>query len=184
MRKGIQLILAAAVAVALAQPALYAQKGKKQAAARDDRGKICMHEKGGPIFGDPERMKKDLGLTDDQVKKIAEINKEHQKKKLDYREKLAPKNIQLKKLLIEDTVDMGKVRALLGEISDLRVEMQVLRIEHRLAIEKVLTAEQKAKMRSFRKHGMHGDKMHRGKGPKGPDGGPEGPHRRGPDDMR
>ena len=182
MRKGIQLVLATAVAIALAQPALYAQKGKKQVAEKD-RGKMCMMEKGGPLFGNPERMKKELGLTDDQVKKIAEINKSHQMKKLDYREKLAPKDIQLKKLLLEDNVDMVRVRALLKEISDIRVEMQVLRIEHRLEIEKVLTPDQKAKMKSFRMHKMHGDKMHGGKGPRGPEGGPEGPHRHGPDDK-
>ncbi|MBN2160991.1 MAG: periplasmic heavy metal sensor [Spirochaetes bacterium] len=174
MKKGIQLAVAVAVAIALAQPALYAQKGKRQAPARNDRGKMHMMEKGCPIFGDPVWMKKELGLNDDQVKKIAEINKKHQLESLDYREKLAPKNIQLKKLLLEENVNMGKVRALLKEIADIRVEMQVLRIEHRLAIEKVLTADQKEKMRSFRRHMMRGDRMHRSGGSRGPDG---------PDDM-
>ena len=64
------------------------------------------------------------------------------------------------------------MKSLFKEISDLKVEVQMLRIQHRLDIEKVLTAEQKAKMKQHRKH-MMGKKGH---GPKGH--GPEGPPER------
>jgi Spy/CpxP family protein refolding chaperone len=155
MQKGKKMILAAALVFLCAQPLLYAQdSGKKGHEGRKGDKKQVMMEHHDQFFGDPERMKKELKLTDEQVVKIEGINKEHRKKMLDYKEKLAPREIQLKKLLLEDTVDMTSVRSLLKEIGDLRVELQALRIEHRLDIEKVLTAEQKAKMRQHRKHMM------------------------------
>ncbi len=160
MQKGKKMILAAAIMMLCAQPLLFAQGGGK----KGPEGKKCdkqMTECHGQFFGDPERMKKELKLTDEQVAKIADINKEHRKKMLDVKEKLAPKEIQLKKLLLEDTVDMVKVRSLLKEIGDQRVELQALRIEHRLNIEKVLTADQKAKMRQHRMYMMKKGKDHK-----------------------
>ena len=83
---------------------------------------------------------------------------------LDYREKLAPKHIRLKKMLLEDNIDLDNVHSLLKEISDLKVELHMLRIQHRLEIEKVLTPVQKSKIKMFwmflrhKKHGMH--RMH------------------------
>ncbi|MBP7737604.1 MAG: Spy/CpxP family protein refolding chaperone [Spirochaetes bacterium] len=155
MQKSNKVILTAAILALMAQPMLFAQAGgKKGPAGRKGDNRPMMAECHGKFFGDPVRMKKDLNLTDEQVTRIADINKDHRKKMLDYKEKLAPKEIQLKKLLLEDTVDMAKVRALLKEIGDLRVELQALRIEHRLDIEKVLTADQKAKMRQHRMYMM------------------------------
>ena len=154
MKKSMKLITAVAAVFLLAQPSLFAERGGHM--SDDGRGheKRCMKERGGPLFGDPGRMQKDLGLTDAQMKRIAEINRDHEKKMLDYREKLAPKEIHLERLLLEDSVDMDKVRALLREISDLRMELQLRRIHPRLEIEKVLTPEQKSKMKQHRKHRM------------------------------
>ncbi len=155
MQQGKKMLVTAAILMLCAQPMLFAQGGGKKGHEGKKAGKKqMMMEHRGHFFGDPGRMKKELNLTDEQVTKIANINKEHRKKMLDYKEKLAPKKIQLKKLLLEDTVDMGKVRSLLGEIGDLRVELQALRIEHRLNIEKVLTPDQRAKMRQHRMHMM------------------------------
>lgn len=155
MQKGKKIIMAAAIMALCAQPLLFAQGGgKKGPGPAKGAKKQMMMEHRGHFFGDPERMKKDLNLTDEQVARIEGINKEHRKKMLDYKEKLAPREIQLKKLLLEDTVDMARVRTLLKEIGDLRVELQALRIEHRLDIEKVLTPDQKTKMRQHRRHIM------------------------------
>ncbi len=56
----------------------------------------------------------------------------------------------LKALLLEENVDLGQVRRALKEIADLQVEVRMLRITHRIEIEKVLTADQRAKLRSER----------------------------------
>ena len=159
MRKITGLLISAAAVLLISQASLYAERVGPMSGGE----KKCMKEHGGPIFGDPARMQKDLGLTDEQVKKMADINRSHERKMLDYREKLAPKSIQLKKLLLDDVVDMAKVRSLVKEISDLRAELQILRIQHRLEIEKVLTPEQKAKMKQHRMHMM----KKRGFGPEG-----------------
>jgi len=166
MRNITGLLIAAAAVMVISQSSLYAQRGPMEGGHRNHI------EHGGPVFGDPARMQKELGLTDEQVKKIADINKSHERQMLDYREKLSPKSIQLKRLLLDETVDMARVRVLVKEIADLRAELQILRIQHRLDIEKVLTPEQKVKMRQHRKHMM----KNKDSGPKG-----HGPMGKGPD---
>jgi Spy/CpxP family protein refolding chaperone len=176
MRRIVLSALAIAAALAIAQPTLYAKEGvtkksgQKQEIHKHGGKKGCDMRgmgPGGPVFGDPAMMQKELGLTDEQVKKIGAINLEHRKKMLDLREKIAPKEIQLERLLLEDTVDFAKVRALLKEISDIKIDLHMLKIEHRIDIEKVLTPDQKAKMKMYRKHMV---KM-------------RGPHHEGPPDR-
>jgi len=165
MRKITGLLISAAAVLMISQSSLYAERGGPMPGGK----KGFVKEQGGRVFGDPARMQKDLGLSDDQVKKIADINRNHEKKMLDYREKLSPKKIQLRRLLLDDAVDMAGVRSLVKEISELRAELQILRIQHRLDIEKVLTPEQKAKMRQHRKHMMKNkDFGPKGHGPMGP----------------
>ncbi len=142
------------------------------------RGHDCsaMHMKKGPIFGDVERLKQELGLSDLQVDKIIAINKQYEMKMLDIREKLAPNVIQLKKLLLQDVVDINAVRAKLKEIADLRVELHLLRIQHVIDIEKQLNKEQLNKLRQYKRAEMENMKKMR----PGGDCGPMGPG--GPDD--
>jgi Spy/CpxP family protein refolding chaperone len=148
MRKIIGILISTIVVLLLTQSVLYAGcDGQKPGGE-----KKIMREHGGPVFGDPARMQKELGFTSEQIKKIAEINKNHERKMLDYREQIAPKYIQLKKLLLDDNVNIDKIRPLVKEISDLKAELHILRIQHQLDIEKVLTPEQKAKMIQYRKH--------------------------------
>lgn len=173
-----KMALTAAALIICVQPMLYAQGGERKGPDRAGRKgeKWCAMKHHG-FFGNPERMKKELKLTDEQVKKIAAINRDHEKKMLEYRETLAPKEIRLKKMLLEDTVDIEKVRSLLKEIGDVKVDLRVLRIQHRLEIEKVLTPEQKAEMRRHRMNKMKKmGKDHAGAGEHNRHGGP-GPGR-------
>lgn len=157
-------------ALAFAYPA-YAQKGMSQrdcmkgqkkgcvCMKNPDKGGRCTKTKGcGPFYGDPQAMKTRLGLSDDQVNKISAINLEYKKQFLGYKEKLEPKHIKLEKMLLEDNVDTKEVRALLKEISDVTVDVRMLRVNHQLEIEKVLTPEQKTKLRSERRHIMKKDR--------------------------
>ncbi|HSV96593.1 MAG TPA: Spy/CpxP family protein refolding chaperone [Spirochaetota bacterium] len=153
-----KLVTAVALALFLAGgQSLYAQKGDRGGHGgmhhKDMKGHGCMVDGCGPFYGDPAQMKTTLGLSDDQVNKIAAINLEYKKRFLDYREKISPKHIELKKLLLEDAVDIGAARKVLKELADLQVETRVLRIQHRLDIEKLLTKEQKTRLRS-EKRGM------------------------------
>lgn len=125
-----------------------------------------MHMKG-PIFGDIERLKKELELSENQVDKIVEINTQYEKKMLDVREKLTPKLVQLKKLLLEDEVDINAVRAKLKEIGDLRIELHILRIQHVMDIEKQLNKEQLKKLKAYKKMEMQRMEKMRPHGPMG-----------------
>ena len=99
-------------------------------------------------MGNPEVMKERLGLSDEQIDKISEINLDYKKKYLEYREKIAPKKIKLRQMLLEENVDLQVVRSLLKEISDLRLEVKMLRIKQRLDIEKILTPSQREKLKA------------------------------------
>ncbi len=126
-----------------------------------------MPMKKGPIFGDIERLKQELGLSDAQVDKIVEINNMYEKRMLDLREKLAPKMIQLKKLLLEDEVDINAVRAKLKEIGELRIELHILRIQHVMNIEKQLNNDQLKKLKAYKQKEMHRMEKMRPHGPMG-----------------
>ena len=112
-------------------------------------------------FGNIEKMKKKLELKDNQIDKISKINRKFKKKLLKHKEVLAPKRIRLKGLLLEEDINLNKVRSLLREISDVKIELRLLRIKHRIEIEKILTPDQKRKHRANRKrmrkkHHRHG----------------------------
>jgi Spy/CpxP family protein refolding chaperone len=151
-RKAIITIVALAL-VALGTGEINAQRFRGRDDRRGPGEHRYMRERPGPrgmFFGNPERMKQELGLSDKQIDRIGKINLEYKKRFLEYREKLEPKRISLKKLLLEDEVNLQSVRSLLMEIAKIRVDIRMLRIEHRLDIEKVLTTSQKTKFRNFR----------------------------------
>lgn len=154
MKKKIQVLIVAFLMAGL-PASLFAQMGKGM---KDGPPRKCerMDRRHMP-FGNPQMMKERLGLSDQQIVEIGKINTRHEKAMLDYREKLAPKKIQLKRLLLEDNVDLKKVRGVLEDISEINVDLHMLRIQHRLDIEKVLTEEQRAKMKTHMKHMMHRD---------------------------
>lgn len=132
------------------------------------KGQCCdMPMKKGPIFGDVQRLKQELGLSDAQVDKIVEINNQYEKRMLDIREKLAPKMVQLKKLLLEDEVDINAVRAKLKEIGDLRIELHILRIQHVMDIEKQLSKDQLKKLKAYKQMEMQRMEKMRPHGPMG-----------------
>lgn len=106
----------------------------------------------GPFFGDPELMKKKLGLSDEQVRKISGINQTYKNKLEGYHDKIDPKFARLRVLLLEDKVNLKEVRSVMKEISDIDLEIRMLGISHRLDIEKVLTKEQKDKLRNERRN--------------------------------
>lgn len=102
------------------------------------------------FFGNPDRLKQELGLTDQQIAKIEQINLEYRKRMLEQREKLEPKKVQLERVLLDENVNLQQVRTLLREMADIRIEIHMIKIMHRLDIEKVLTQEQKAKLKAMR----------------------------------
>ena len=138
------------LAVSFTDSSLLARKGKH----REGHFKEGPHGHGGNghrmFFGNPEMMKKELGLSDEQVDKISEINLDYKKKLLEIQKEISPKGITLQVMLLEDDVNLKNVRSLLREIADLKIEIRMLRIKQRLEIEKTLTRTQKTKLRNSR----------------------------------
>ncbi len=105
------------------------------------------HMRGQMCFGDSDRMKKKVGLSDEQIKKIEEINLKFHKQLLEKREQIQPRNLKLRRLLLEKEIDLDDVGELLREVSGLEAEIRLDRIKHRIEIEKLLTEDQKKKMK-------------------------------------
>jgi len=142
----------------------YNDQGKRSPRARHDRDlRRGPDNRRGSFHGNPEIFKERLNLSDDQITKIRDINKKYQLRLLDYKEKISPKNIQLKKLLLADNVNLKKVKSVLEEISKYRVELRMLRIEHRLEMEKVLTEKQRERLRTEMRSGRGMHRPHRWK---------------------
>ena len=121
----------------------------------DDRGgprkRHKRHQKRGMHFGNPDKLKEILNLNDEQINKIKTINSEY-KGKFEYlREKIKPEKKKLRNLLKKENINLRQVKSQLEKIAMLKAEIRFTRIKHRIAIEKVLTAEQRKKYREERR---------------------------------
>jgi len=103
------------------------------------------------MFGDPEKMRRELDLSDEQIDKIKVINDKYYEEHKKIRDKIQPKMRTLRDFLVEDKVDLEKVRAILKEISEYQIENRMLLIRQHIEIETVLTKEQKDKVRRDRR---------------------------------
>jgi len=166
MKKSLYVGIAALALAIASMSSAWAQHHGPGAKGAKMGPENCPYMKGSPghppmFFGNPAMFKQELGLNDQQIAKIEQINLNHRKLMLEQREKLEPKQIQLERLLLEDNVNLNNVRSLLREIADIRIEIHMLKITHRLEIEKVLTSEQKTKLKAMRRpHAKMGPGMH------------------------
>jgi Spy/CpxP family protein refolding chaperone len=127
----------------------------------------CMPEKGfgmkkhhmSPlgIWQNP-KMVQELGLTDKQVEELKKADFAHREKCLELKSKLDVLHLELEKLFAAGSVDEAKVLEVAQMISDLKGKLFVQRIESRLAVAKLLTADQvgKLKMLTSRHPAHHG----------------------------
>ncbi len=154
-----QKIIIAATAIALAiliaGGAAQAQRRQQGGPRGKDMGpgRECAMHNCPMFFGNPDRMKKELGLNDSQVNSIQDINQRYKRQFLDFKEKLAPKRVQLQRLMIEDTIDLNQVRQKMQEISAIMVDMKMLHVQQKVEIDRVLTPEQRSKLRQMRPKG-------------------------------
>jgi Spy/CpxP family protein refolding chaperone len=104
----------------------------------------------GMCYGDPQHMRVNLKLTDKQIEQIGKINLKYRNILIEYRERLVPKRDMLRKFLLSEKINFNDVRTILREISDIEIEMRLIKIKHRLEIEKVLTKTQRDRLRKER----------------------------------
>jgi Spy/CpxP family protein refolding chaperone len=132
-----------------------------------DRHEFDRHGKGKGPHGmegkmpldDQRYLKDELKLTDDQIAKITKINQDFREQFAKFRELMSPERLKLMDMLLKEDVNLDEVKARLKRIGDMKIDIQMTKIKHRLEIEKVLTPEQKDKhrkeMKQRRKMGRH-----------------------------
>jgi Spy/CpxP family protein refolding chaperone len=110
------------------------------------------------IWQHPKIVQK-LELTDEQVEGLKKADFAHREKSLESKSKLDALHLELEKLFAAKSVDEAKVLEVAQKISDLKGKLFVQRIESRLAVAKLLTADQVGKLKMFRSYHL----KHRGK---------------------
>jgi Spy/CpxP family protein refolding chaperone len=101
-----------------------------------------------------EQMRKpmfeELGLTDQQKEQIRQVILGTRKKNIDVEAKQKLARIELHELMAADTPDQNKINAKISELSKLHENLMRNRIESHLAVQKVLTPEQRKKAKELR----------------------------------
>lgn len=117
-----------------------------------------------------------LGLTDEQIQKISEIQQKAYEQSIPIQGELYTLRQQLALALRSAQVDAGKVKELAARINELQGQLQQIRLQAQLDVRNVLTDEQRAKLNTLGGFGIRGFGNygfgHRGGF--GPCGGPRG----------
>ncbi len=99
-----------------------------------------------------DRVKTELGLSDQQVTQLRKIVVDTEKSAIQTRAQLAVRGIELREMLRGDNPDRAAIEKKVQEISDLRGQMMKQHIEALLQAKSVLTPEQQKKIETFLEH--------------------------------
>jgi Spy/CpxP family protein refolding chaperone len=125
-----------------------------------------------------EALQSDIGLTEQQVAEIRRIHTEGRKASIRRNADLRIARMELEELMGAATVDEAKVAARVKTIGELQAAALKERTESRLAVRRLVTAEQYQKMQQAKRGAMREHRarparrsMGEGRGPGGPGGG-------------
>lgn len=111
-----------------------------------------------------ERMAERLDLTAEQQAKIEALREQGEAERLEHRKQMMRLRHEMQGEWLKDEPSESTLKSLARQIGELRNQMQIRRIEHRLALREVLTDEQWDKLLTSRGGPGRG---HQGFGPKG-----------------
>ncbi|RPJ79683.1 MAG: hypothetical protein EHJ94_07785, partial [Deltaproteobacteria bacterium] len=112
-----------------------------------------------------QKMVEDLGLSGDQVKKLKDMDYACQEKQLKIESQIDTLQLQMDKAFSSDKVEDAEVLKLAKEISTLKGEKFVQKMESKLAVRKILTLDQMKKLDLYRmNHPQKGHGAGQGKG--------------------
>ncbi|MFZ0389825.1 MAG: Spy/CpxP family protein refolding chaperone, partial [Calditrichia bacterium] len=117
--------------LALAQPPGRGQ-GRGPAWNQDTDGRPGMN-----------RMVKGLNLTDEQLNRMDDLKLQLQKEMIPLQSDLTRMRSELHLMMTDDNPNMGRINKKIGEISDVRRQMQEKQISHRMEVRKLLDETQK-----------------------------------------
>jgi len=103
------------------------------------------------LWRDP-RIVQDLGITDEQIKGLRDADFAFREKELKLKSQLDGLRLKMEKAFSDETVVESDVLELAQKISDVKGKMFIQDIESRLALKKILNADQ---IKKLRQHEMH-----------------------------
>jgi Spy/CpxP family protein refolding chaperone len=98
-------------------------------------------------------MMDELGLSHQQVQQLETLMIQHQKEMVKERADLKMARLELKEIMMKDSIDEKAALAKQDKISSVKAEIARMNLRHKIAAQKILTAEQLSKWRLL-KRGM------------------------------
>jgi len=92
---------------------------------------------------DLEMLAGEIGLTDEQVQKVKDIQFETEKEAIALRAKIKSAELDFKRLMQETEPDEGQIREKISEVGELKTALRIKQVMGRLATQKVMTPEQR-----------------------------------------
>lgn len=121
--------------------AVNAQSTKEVMSPSDEKEEI--HKK------HHEEMMKELNLTEKQKQEMQEVRKMHKEDIEPIKNELKEKEAKLQGLKESETVNIDEANALIDEIYTLKAQKEKLKFVHHQQMNKILTAEQRVKMKEL-----------------------------------
>jgi len=157
--KTLRILTLTALLVGLAAAAASARPGPRGDAPRGDG--FGPGRDGGPRW---ERL---LDLTDEQKASLEALRESHRSEAVAQRKELAKLRHEIEGLMMEDEPDAGRLEKLIRKAGDLKTEMRVQGVKHRLEMRELLTAEQRDRLLLMKARGGEGRRAPRAGGPDG-----------------
>lgn len=106
----------------------------------------------------------ELNVTDEQLDTIKNLQFKQEEAMVAHKNKMNELRLEMKKLMLEESKDYEKIKALLVKTSDSRNQMFITRLKHREEVHSVLTPEQKEALKALDKdHQRMGRRSPRGR---------------------
>lgn len=93
----------------------------------------------------------ELSITDEQLDKIKNLQLKQEEKMVAHKNKMNELQLEMKKLMVEETKDYEKIQGVLSKISDSRNQQFIARLKHKEEVHDVLTPEQREALKEAAK---------------------------------
>jgi len=103
-----------------------------------------------PTGPGPQRLMKDLDLTEAQTAKLKDLQTAHMKAMTDLQANVKKAGIDLRSLMTADNPDKSAIKAKMKDVADLRLKVADARVDHLFEVRSVLTPEQQKKWKGLR----------------------------------
>ena len=87
-----------------------------------------------------------LNLSKEQITEFRKINLSYQKEQLELKNEIQLKQLEIKELLLDEELDLIKIRSEFQKIADLETEMKMSSLKGYLTAKEILTPEQQEKL--------------------------------------